>query len=121
MAFSLGYLVLVSGLILVAAGLHDAVHDPGDSLAWRSAADMAVGAAIYLLGTVFYLARLGIGGRRWFAVSAVLCLPTVFAGHLVSGSAQVAALSVVLLVSLWPVVRDQRTRTAMGDGAATSG
>jgi low temperature requirement protein LtrA len=120
-AFSLGYLVLVAGLILVAAGLHDAVHDPGHPVAWAGVWNMAVGAAIYLLGNVFYLARLGIGGRRWFAVTALLCLPTAFVGHAASGSVQVALLAVVLAVSLWPVVRDQRTRTAIGEEPATSG
>jgi low temperature requirement protein LtrA len=120
-AFSLGYLVLVAGLILVAAGLHDAVHDPGAALAWAGAWNMAVGAAVYLLGNVFYLDRLGIGGRRWFVVAAALCLPTALAGHEASGSTQVALLGVVLAISLWPVVRDQRTRTAMGDASATSG
>jgi low temperature requirement protein LtrA len=120
-AFSFGYLVLVAGLILLAAGLHEAVHDPGHSLEWRAAWNMAFGAAIYLLGNVFYLAQLGIGGRRWFAVTALLCLPTALAGHELSGSAQVALLAAVLAVSLWPVVRDQRSLTAMGEGSATSG
>jgi low temperature requirement protein LtrA len=120
-AFSLGYLVLVAGLILVAAGLHDAVHDPGQPVAWAAAWNMAIGACVYLLGNVFYLARLGIGGRRWFAVTAVLCLPTAFAGHEVSGTVQVALLAVVLAASLWPVVRDQRTRTAIGEEPAASG
>ena len=113
--------MLVAGLILVAAGLHDAVQDPGHAVAWAGAWNMAVGAAVYLLGNVFYLDRLGIGGRRWFVVAAALCLPTALAGHEVSGSTQVALLGVVLAVSLWPVVRDQRTRTAMGDASATSG
>jgi low temperature requirement protein LtrA len=120
-AFSLGYLVLVAGLILVAAGLHDAVHDPGHTVAWAAAWNMAVGAAVYLLGNVFYLNRLGIGGRRWFAVAAVLCLPTAFAGHLASGSVQVVLLGVVLAISLWPLVRDQRRRTAIGDASAAAG
>jgi low temperature requirement protein LtrA len=120
-AFSLGYLVLVAGLILVAAGLHEAVHDPGGALGWQAACNMAAGAAIYLLGNVFYLAQLGIGGRRWFVVCAVLCLPTVVAGHLLSSSTQVAALVIVMVVSLWPVVRDQRSRTAIGEASTTSG
>ncbi|NUR06482.1 MAG: low temperature requirement protein A [Nocardioidaceae bacterium] len=120
-AFSLGYLVLVAGLVLVAAGLHDAVHDPAHHLSWRFALTMSVGAATYLLGNVFYLWRLGIGGRRWFVVCALLALLVAPVGHLLGGSWLVAALSMVLVLSLLPVVRDQRTRTAMAEGSATSG
>jgi low temperature requirement protein LtrA len=106
-AFSLGYLVLVAGLILVAAGLHVAVHDPGHHLTWRVALTAAVGAATYLLGTVFYLDRLGIGGRRWLVVMAVVCLATAPLGHGVSATAQVAALDVVLLAALLPALRER--------------
>ncbi len=53
--------------------------------------------------------------------AALLCLPTAFAGHELTGSAQVALLAAVLAVSLWPVVRDQRSLTAMVEGSATSG
>ena len=41
-AFSFGYLVLVAGLILVAAGVHVAVHDPGHDLAWRAALTLSL-------------------------------------------------------------------------------
>jgi low temperature requirement protein LtrA len=107
-AFSFGYLVLVAGLILVAAGLHEAVHDPAHPLTWRVSLTMAAGAATYLFGNVFYLGRLGIGGRRWLAVMAVVALLTALIGHWVHGVAQVAALDVVLLASLVPLVRDSR-------------
>jgi low temperature requirement protein LtrA len=108
-AFSLGYLVLVAGLILVAAGLHVAVHDPGHHLAWRAALTMSAGAAGYLAGNVFYLGRLGVHGRRWLVVTAVACLAVAPVGHVVGGLAQVAALVLVLLLALWPSVRDNRT------------
>ena len=120
-AFSLGYLVLVAGLILVAAGLHEAVHDPTHSLDARAAFTMSAGAATYLLGSVLYLARLGIGGRRWFAVTAVLAVLVAPVGIAVTGTALVGALSAVLLLALLPVVRDQRTRAAMPEAPTTSG
>ncbi len=120
-AFSFGYLALVAGLILVAAGLHEAVHDPGHHLARGDAATMSAGVAVYLAGNVFYLHRLGVHGRRWFVVCAVLAVVVAPVGALVSGSAQVAALSVVLLLALLPVVRDQRTRAAIPEASTTSG
>ena len=116
-AFSFGYLVLVAGLILVAAGVHVAVHDPGHDLAWRAALTMSAGAAVYLAGNVFYLWRLGVHGRRWLLVMAVLCLAVAPVGWAAGGLAQVAALSVVLLLALWPAVRDNRT-TRSGNRSA---
>ena len=113
-AFSLGYLVLVAGLILVAAGLHVAVRDPGHHLAWRTALTMSAGAAVYLGGNVFYLGRLGVHGRRWLAVMAAVCLVVAPVGHAVGALAQVSALVLVLLLALWPSVRDQRVRQRVG-------
>lgn len=120
-AFSLGYLVLVAGLILVAAGLHEAVRDPTRRLDARAAFTMAAGAATYLLGNVAYLARLGIGGRRWFAVTALLAVLVAPVGMVATGTALVATLSVVLGLALVPVVRDQRSRAAMPEAPTTSG
>lgn len=121
LSFSMGYLILVAGLVLVAAGVHEAVHDPSHHLSWRVALTMSAGAAIYLVGNVFYLWRLGVGHRRWFAVTAVLALVVAPVGHVVTGTVQVAALVLVLLVSLLPVVRDQRTRAAIGEASTMSG
>jgi low temperature requirement protein LtrA len=120
-SFSLGYFVLVAGLVLVAAGVHEAVHDPAHELTWRTALTMSAGAATYLAGNVLYLARLGVRGRRWLVVAAVLCVLVAPVGHAVSGTAQVGVLALVLVVSLVPSVRDQRTRAAMGEGSTTSG
>jgi low temperature requirement protein LtrA len=115
-AFSFGYLVLVAGLILVAAGLHVAVHDPGHHLDWRVALTMAAGAATYLVGNVFYLHRLGIGRRRWLVVMAVVCVVTAPVGHRLGGLAQVAALDLVLLSSLLPALRERDSAHPPGDG-----
>jgi low temperature requirement protein LtrA len=116
-AFSFGYLVLVAGLVLVAAGLHVAVHEPGHPLGWRVAVTMAVGAATYLVGNVFYLGRLGVTGRRWLLVMAVVCLGTAPLGHGLNGVAQVATLDLALLVALVPAARE-RTGSAdpLGEG-----
>jgi low temperature requirement protein LtrA len=115
-AFSFGYLVLVGGLILVAAGLHVAVHDPGHHLTWRVALTMAAGTATYLVGNVFYLDRLGVGGRRWLVVMALAAVATVLVGHQVGGVAQVVVLDLVLLAALVPSVREGASVHAPGDG-----
>ncbi|MEO5709993.1 MAG: hypothetical protein ABIQ59_09230 [Nocardioidaceae bacterium] len=51
----------------------------------------------------------------------MLALVVAPVGHVVTGTVQVAALVLVLLVSLLPVVRDQRTRAAIGEASTTSG
>ena len=116
MAFSFGYLVLVAGLILVAAGLHVAVHEPGHHLTWRIALTMAVGTATYLVGNVFYLWRLGLGGRQWLLVTAVLSLLTTPLGHALGSTAQLTALVAVLVVSLFPQVRERASAQPRRDG-----
>ena len=75
---------------------------------------MSAGAAVYLGGNVFYLGRLGVHGRRWLAVMAAVCLVVAPVGHAVGALALVAALVLVLLLALWPSVRDQRVHQRVG-------
>ena len=119
MAFSMGYLVLIAGLVLVAAGLHDVVHDPGQRLAWAPAANLAAGTALYLFGHSIFLWRLGVASGRSLKVGAVLALLTAPVGHQLDGALQAGAL--VVVVAGVSVVRGQRTRTAIEEGSHTSG
>src|SRR5205085_4176499 len=54
-AFSMSYLVLVAGLILVASGLHEVVHHPGHHLTWLAAGTLGAGTAIYVFGNATHL------------------------------------------------------------------
>ena len=100
LAFSIGYLVLVAGLILVAAGLHVVVRAPTDRLGWRIAATMAVGVAVYLFGNSFHLWRLGLSAGWVLKSASVLALAVIPLGRLVGGSAETAALALVIAVAL---------------------
>ena len=99
LAFSMGYLVLVAGLVLVAAGLHDVVHDPGHRLGWQSAGHLAAGTAVFLEGHAFFLWRLGVSSSWALKAGALLCLPTAALGHTAGGAVQAAALVAVVAVS----------------------
>jgi low temperature requirement protein LtrA len=99
-SFSLGYLVLVAGLILVAAALQAAVHDVTSALGWRAAATMAAGVATYLAGNAFHLWRLGVTGRRRHVALAAAALLAAPVGHLTTGLAEMALLAVVLLAAV---------------------
>jgi low temperature requirement protein LtrA len=104
-AFSIAYLVLVSGVILVASGLHAVVHDPWGPLGWRAAWTMGVGVGVYLFGNSLHLWLLELSPGWRFEVCAVLALATAFIGHGASASWQVAALSVLILAALVPIGR----------------
>ena len=100
LAFSISYLVLVAGLILVASGLHEVVHDPGHHLTWLAAGTLGVGTAIYLLGNSIHLWLLDLSSGWALKVAAVVALGTIPIGHAVSGDMQVVALCIVLAVAL---------------------
>jgi low temperature requirement protein LtrA len=104
LAFSMAYLVLVAGLILVAAGLHDVVHDPGHHLSLQAAWTMAAGVAVYLFGNSVHLWLLGLPSHWPLKIGAVAALPTVLLGREVSGAAQTTALCAIILAAL--VARD---------------
>ncbi len=99
-AFSIAYLVLVTGVILVASGLHAVVHDPTHALGWRSAWTMAVGAAVYLVGNSLHLWLLGLSPGWRLELCAVLAPATALLGHATAAAWQVAALCLMILGAL---------------------
>jgi len=99
-AFSISYLILVAGLILVASGLHEVVHDPGHHLAWLPAGLLGVGTAIYLVGNAVHLWLLDLSSGWALKLAALAALGTIPIGHEVSGDVQVVALCLVLVAAL---------------------
>jgi low temperature requirement protein LtrA len=100
MAFSMGYLVLVSGLILVAAGLHLASLDPAATLTWRAALTLGIGTGVYLVGHSFHLWRLGLSTGWVLKVAAGFAVAASVLGASMSGAAEVITLAVVLVVAI---------------------
>jgi len=100
LAFSMSYLVLVAGLIPVAAGLHEVVHEPGHHLTWLAASLLGVGTAIYLVGNSLHLFLLDLTSGWPLKVAAFVAIGTIPIGHGVSGDVQVVALCIVLAVAL---------------------
>ena len=110
-AFSISYLVLVAGLILVASGLHEVVHDPGHHLSWLAAGTLGVGTAIYLLGNSGHLWLLDLSSGWALKTAAVVALGTIPLGHEVSGDVQVVGLCLVIAIAL--AVPDRGARHPM--------
>ena len=109
LAFSMSYLLLVAGLIPVASGLHEVVHDPGHPLTWLAAGTLGVGTAIYLVGNSVHLWLLGLSSGWALKVAALVALGTIPIGHEVNGDVQVVALCVVIAAALVVSRRDVAT------------
>lgn len=98
----LGYsyigLLHISGLVLVAVGLHFLVEDPVDHLPWGAATSLSVGVAGYLVGQALFRSTLRIGSPAPHLVAAVAVLATVPLGALVAGWLQLLGCVLVVLV-----------------------
>ena len=114
-AYALGHLVMIAGLVLVAAGLHEVVHRPLHQLSARYAVTMAAGGAVYLLGVVMFHRRLGLGAEALLAAGGLICLATVPLGTAVSGLAELGGLVAVLVGVV--VVRARREPLGLLPGA----
>ena len=105
-AYGLAHPVMIAGLVMVAAGLHEVVHAPGHHLAARWAWTMAGGLAVYLAGEAMFRRRLGGGPVAPTLLAGAACLLTVPLGTAGSGLAQLAGLTALLVV--WLVLRAAR-------------
>jgi low temperature requirement protein LtrA len=103
LAYSISYLVLVSGVILVASGLHQVVHDAWHPLDWRTAWTLGAGVAVYLFGNSLHLWFLGLSTGWRLKVCAVLALATAPLGHGTTAAWQVAVLCVLIVPTLVPM------------------
>ena len=94
--YSLTHLLHVFGLVLIAAGLHDVMHDPGHLLDARIAVTMAAGVATYLCGEALFRATLGIGSVVPLLAGMLVAVATAPLGTQVSGLAELIALGAVV-------------------------
>ena len=99
-AYGLAHPVMIAGLVLVAAGLHEVVHAPGHHLSARYAVTMAAGVAVYLAGEAMFRRRLGGAPAALALAGGAACLVTVPLGTAASGLAQLAGLTLVLALVL---------------------
>ena len=107
-AYGLAHPVMIAGLVMLAAGLHEVVHAPGHHLDARWAWTMAGGLAVYLLGEAMFRRRLGGSPAAPAALAGAAMLVTVPLGTAWSGLAQLAGLAALLV--LWLPVRARRER-----------
>jgi low temperature requirement protein LtrA len=99
-SFGYWHLLMLGGIITLAAGLKDAIGHAHDPLDLAHALQLSGGAALFLAGDVLFRRTLAIGPGRLRATAAALALATIPLGLAVSALAQLAALLTVLAGSL---------------------
>jgi low temperature requirement protein LtrA len=93
------HLVMVAGVVLMAAGVESIVAHPKDPAETAAAWNLAAGTSVYLLGEGWFRASLGIGGWVRRLVAAAVLLATVAVGRSSSGLTQLTvAVAIVIAV-----------------------
>jgi low temperature requirement protein LtrA len=100
------HLVMVAGVVLMAAGVEAIVAHPKDPAETAAAWNMAVGTAVYLLGEGWFRRSLGVG--RWVRrlIASALLLATVAVGRASSGLTQLTVAVAIVIVLLVLEARD---------------
>jgi low temperature requirement protein LtrA len=99
-AYFWAHLVMLLGIVCIAAGLEHAIGHPFDSLSFARALELGGGAALYLAGHAGFRWVLGLPFKPWRALALVLALATVALGPETSALAQLAVLVAALGVCL---------------------
>jgi low temperature requirement protein LtrA len=97
-AFGYCHLLILLGIVAVAATVHQATSHAFDELATARAITLAGGVAVYLVGDALFRYSLGIGRGLLRLVCAAAVLATIPLGTAVAAEAQIVAI-VVLLVA----------------------
>ncbi|HEX2374420.1 MAG TPA: low temperature requirement protein A [Actinomycetota bacterium] len=99
-AFGWWHLLMLLGIIALAAGLKDAIGHAFDPLDLAHALMLSGGAALFLAGDILFRRTLDLGPGRVRATAAALALATIPLGLWLSALLQLAALVMVLAGSL---------------------
>jgi low temperature requirement protein LtrA len=99
-AFGYWHLIMLLGIIALAAGLKDVIGHAFDPLDLAHALMLSGGAALFLAGDVLFRRTLAIGPGHLRTTAAALALATIPLGLTLSALTQLVALVVVLAGSL---------------------
>jgi low temperature requirement protein LtrA len=95
-AYYWAHLVMLLGIVSIAAGLERAIGHAFDSLSFARALELGGGTGLYLAGHAIFRAVLGLPFKPWRAVAMVLALATIPLGTATSALAQLAVLVAAL-------------------------
>ena len=112
-AYYWAHLVMLLGIVCIAAGLERAIGHAFDSLSFARALELGGGTALYLAGHAWFRLVLGLPFKRWRAVALALALATIPLGTTTSALGQLVALVVPLWICLTvEFVREPAARAA---------
>jgi len=109
-AFGYAFLPVLGGIIVLAAGVKQAIVDYDEPAATSTAWFLAAGVAVYIAGLVLFRHLLSIGPLLPRLAIAAAALVTVLVGLEVSAEAQLAALTVVVSIGIVTEPRATRSR-----------
>jgi low temperature requirement protein LtrA len=112
-AYFYAYIVILLGVITVAAGIELAIGDVRSRLPVEPALLLGGGIALFLAGNVGFRAALGIQPLRYRIIAALVALATTAVGVAISGLAQLLAL-VATIVCLFIAERGRRSVARAG-------
>jgi low temperature requirement protein LtrA len=98
--YSMGHLVHIGGLVLLAAGLQEVMVSPRNHLSTRWALTLAVGVAIFLGAEALLRKVFRVGSWIVLAVAAVACAVVGAYGRHVSGLVELELLATVVVAAL---------------------
>ena len=110
-AFGYWHLLILLGVIALAAGLKKATGQPFDPLPSAQAIALGGGASVFLLGEALFRGTLRLGAERGRAVTAVFALVSIPIGTQVAATAQLGVLVAVFIVMLVIAERGRSPRT----------
>ncbi len=95
-AYYWAHLLMLLGIVCIAAGLERAIGHAFDSLTFARALELGGGTALYLAGHAAFRRVLGLSFKPWRAVAFVLALATIPLGTETSALVQLAVLVAAL-------------------------
>jgi low temperature requirement protein LtrA len=95
-AYYWAHLLMLLGIVCIAAGLERAIGHAFDSLSFARALELGGGTALYLAGHACFRAVLGLPFKPWRALALVLALATIPLGIGTSALVQLAVLVAAL-------------------------
>jgi len=95
-AYYWAHLLMLLGIVGIAAGLERAIGHAFDELSFAQALELGGGTALFLAGHALFRAVLGLSFKPWRAVALVLALATIPLGTETSALVQLAVLVAAL-------------------------
>jgi low temperature requirement protein LtrA len=106
-AYYWAHLLMLLGIVCLAAALERAIGHAFDPLGFALALALGGGTALFLLGHAFFRRVLGLSFKRWRALAFVLALATIALGPATEALIQLAVLVAALAACTFAEVRTE--------------